>query len=361
MGVKDQILEELVSHDDLGMPRKFRGMEVRLSGVSSRYARSRWADRSFLLLQLGDPIAVTTLVRRVTPWLRLARSLGLYRRIPSGDPEFDRLHHVECDDADYARELLSSRKRRAAIVALLDGPPRAVAVGLNDSGAVATFPAGTTIGKAQWASMLPQLLELRLALPDPQDRRRAFRNSQRRRIGYVIGFLVLSLCFVFAAVLMDRPTTPGMSLVPALATGGGVGFVGLLVGLLGLRGKSAAASEFQMLLLLLAVVSVWAGIMGREVAAELNAHRDTSPPVVHVQSVVRKLMDRRYDSSDYPTIFISPWNPGDKPLSLVVSQSEFDSIPIGRPVVIVSHAGAYGWEWIDPVDWSAPPPAAPAP
>ena len=116
MGVKDEILEEPVSQDDLGMPRKFHGMEARLSGVSSRFARSRGADTSFLLLQLGGPIAVTTLVRRVTPWLRLARSLGLYRRIPSGDPEFDRLHHVECDDTGYARELLSSRKRRAAVI-----------------------------------------------------------------------------------------------------------------------------------------------------------------------------------------------------------------------------------------------------
>lgn len=357
MGLQKRVRDRLSPRLDDGRMPEFDGHEVRLRGVDTRrFGASRRAATRYVILELGGPIGVMTHARRVTPWLRLARRLGLANPAPSGDPAFDRQVHVECDDPGYLRELLASRARRAAFIDLLNATPRPAAIALGDQGAWLHLPGDAVPGDAELQVLLPLLRNLRRNLPKEDGRQQAVRKSHRRQFWYAIAFMVAFLGSVVAAGLIRPPKTPGMSLVPGVVCGTLFLLVVLGIGWVRLRGRTGATTEIRLVAILTVVAAYFFGLAGWRTAAWLNAHDDVSTGTVHVQQVVDKHVKRTRNGSVYRMVTISPWNPGQDPLDIEVSRAEHDIIQISRPVRIVTHPGAYGWEWIEPIDWAPPEP-----
>jgi hypothetical protein len=281
------------------------------------------------------------LLRPETGTDRLGKRLGLNREVQIGDPELDALVYVETDapDEDVQRTLADDRVRRGVRDLLASGASR---IQLDPEGlsAVRVLRRGTPFGAADLDRTAALLAEAASAMP-------LFKAGQAMKprspltgvLGLVFGAMAMPIMLGLAghAPLDVAAKTTGI--------GGGFALWALVVAALvvTLRGRSDSLRRIA-LLSFAALFAVPAGVYAGLVGA--NRGLDASPAVDH-PTTVTQVWTSRGKNTTYFHVAVASWRPEERTVSLDVSQGFYSKVKAGSRMVVTTHEGRLGWEWVD--------------
>jgi hypothetical protein len=280
-------------------------------------------------------------LRRETGMDRFGKRVGLNRELEVGDAAFDAAVYIETDapDEDVERTLADDRLRTAVRDMLASGVTR---IDLDPKGLSAVLR-GASNGRPTGAELLrstEQLARAAAALP-------LFKTGQASKPRSLLGSMVP---FIFA--LMAAPMLLGLSANKTLDKGpallglsGGLAFWVLAEAMLWvtLRGKSDGLRRFVLLsftALFVLPTGLFAGLVWT------NRWLDASPGADHTTTVTR-VWTSRGKNTTYFHVDVASWRPGESTLTLNVSQGFSSTLKAGSKMVVTTHAGELGWEWVD--------------
>jgi hypothetical protein len=279
-------------------------------------------------------------LRRETGADRFGKRVGLNREVQLGDAGFDAAVYIETDSPeDDVQRTLADEALRGVVRALLDA--ETTRVELDPAGLSAVSPVrGGAIDVATFESTAAQLAQAAAALP-LFDAGRV--TKARSQVGVVVTMVVLFLAWPFAMGLMGRgPIDRGATLV---GLAGGLALWAVLTFALAMvvRGKSDSLRRLGMLAgpsLLCIPMTTYGAVVWA------NRELDTSPPVDH-PTTVQRMWTSRPKNTTYYHLDVASWRPGEVTQSLNVSPAFYSRSKQGMGIVVTTHAGKLGWEWVD--------------
>lgn len=279
-------------------------------------------------------------LRAETSFDRFGKRHGLTREIDIGDKDFDAAVFIDSESReDIIRKTLADRALRQAARELIVDKQRVVLgpKGLSAERSITpkkpedfevertierlgTIAAGLPVFKAGRADKQPWLFEVVLIIA--------------LAVG-VIGISVLTA--QFAGPLGNE----------ALIAGFGGGFLLWLLVSLGavalLRGHANSLRRIGMFAGIALVLIPWGTY---ETLCWGNRMWDTSPGTGHATKVVRTWTTQRKGRSYYH-LEVAAWRPGEVVLPLGVSATFAGKATVGRGIIVTTHEGRFGWEWVE--------------
>ena len=279
-------------------------------------------------------------LRGETSFDRFGKRRGLTREIDIGDKDFDAAVFIDSESReDVIRKTLANGALRQAMRELIADKQRVV---LGPKGLCAerpispkkpedfevertierlgTIAAGLPVFKAGRADKQPWLFEVVLIIA--------------LAVG-VIGIGVLTA--QFAGPLGNE----------ALIAGFGGGFLLWLLVSLGavalLRGHANSLRRIGMFVGVTLILVPWGTY---ETLCWANRAWDTSPGTGHATRIVRAWTTKP-KGNIYYHLEVTAWRPGELVLPLGVSATFAEKATVGRGIIMTTHEGRFGWEWIE--------------
>lgn len=278
-------------------------------------------------------------MRREAASDRFGKRHGLNREIAVGDAEFDAAVYLESNSADAnVRRTLADTTLRKAVRELLDGGARKVVLGPKGLCAECTIPAGRPPGFGIEETMA-RLGNIAAALPLYQagqaDKPRWLYESALTTItiAAVIGFVVLGVPAPLDSTAKAAGFSTGLALCVAV----------MLAGIKLLRGRSDSLSRISSLLITVLIVLPWGSYEG---FCWVNQKLDKSPGIGYPSKIVRTWTTTRKGSTYYH-LEVAPLRRGAMLVALDVSAAFAEQARVGRGIVVTTHEGKLGWEWVD--------------
>ncbi|MEO8385882.1 MAG: hypothetical protein ABI583_11615 [Betaproteobacteria bacterium] len=279
-------------------------------------------------------------LRGETSFDRFGKRHGLTREIDIGDKDFDAAVFIESESReDVIRKTLADRALRQATRELIADKQRVV---LGPKGLYAERPistkkpedfaiertierlgviaAGLPVFKAGRADKQPWLFEVVLV------------------IAFAVGTIATSvLTAQFAGPLGNE----------ARITGFGGGFLLWLLMSLGavvaLRGHANSLRRISIFVGFTLILIPWGTY---ETLCWANRAWDTSPGTGHATKIVRAWTTQP-KGKIYYHLEVTAWRPGESVLPLGVSATFAEKATVGRRIIVTTHQGRFGWEWIE--------------
>jgi hypothetical protein len=320
-------------------------VELTLDGRPATFLVRRWS-RDYLLCSIAVPSAPLphVLVRRERVSDRLGKRMGFNREVQLGDAAFDEAAFIDtAESEDLVRRLLERPDVRAAVLAVL---ATGYSVDMSAAGLRATrvqpklrdidpvaVPAAVAALEAL-APLLPVLPRAELGTPHWNRSPRALFAAMGIAL---VGYMVLGLAGAVTHPLASRGD------IPYMFVGGGVIWLAAVVGLFFfLRGGTQSLRLFLIASFLL-VISVPAA--GAVLTAVANSAFDGSPAVTHSTRVLTLPRHPKKDNQ----VTVASWRPDRDQLFVAVPRSRLKDLKVGDALDVTTHAGAFGWEWIEAV------------
>jgi hypothetical protein len=272
---------------------------------------------------------------------RFADRLGVSRTIKTGDAAFDAAVHVSSDspEQDVQRTLAAEGFREAVRALLASGAAR---VQLDDAG-LSVVLLGPPPYVERFEHAAAQLAPAAAGLP-------LFRAGHVTKTPSPVALAVTfgianSIAIVASVFALAGATVPLGSGATVVGGGGGVALwiVATLVAARVLRGRSTSLAQiaiFAFVTLFLVPASTYGAVCW------VNAALDTSPAVEHPVTVTRAWATRS-KSSVYHHVEVASWRQGEATEELSVSPLLASEATKGRRIVVTTHAGRLGWEWVE--------------
>jgi hypothetical protein len=281
------------------------------------------------------------LLRRETGLDRFGKRIGLNREVQIGDEELDALAYVETDspDDDVRRTLADDRARRAVRELIREGVTR---VQLDPSGLSAdrAVRSAADMSAASFEHTAALLAEAASALPVFTAGRAAKARSALTGVLAMVGAGMIMPVLMIAAG--KSPIDPGAK---QLGAAGGLGLwllivVGLVVTLSGRSTSLRRVALSSLAALLIVPVGFYSALCWT------NRELDESPRVDHATTVTR-VWTSRGKNTTYYHVDVASWRADMGTITLDVSSSFANGAQKGSKIVVSTHAGKLGWEWVE--------------
>jgi len=300
-------------------------------------------DWSLLSLTLASAPLPHVLIRRERGADRLGKSLGFNREVQIGDEPFDAAAFIDTAESDdLVRRLLDKPEVRAAV---LDVMGTGYSVEMSPAGLRATRRQSRLepIDGAAIAAAMKRLQALAPILPSFDAA--SFTKPHWLRSTSMV-YVAIAVAFgglVAAGASIGRIRTIAVREDVAYAFALGLGCWLLLVAGLffALRGGTRSLTQ-----LVLTALTLLCGVplAVTLLAFVANSALDPSPPVVHHTTVLA--VPSRIRSRNNQVTFAS-WRADHDRLIMGVPYARVATLSVGDSVDVVTHAGAFGWEWIE--------------
>jgi hypothetical protein len=320
-------------------------VELTLDGRPATFLVRRYS-RDYLLCSIAVPSAPLphVLVRRERVSDRLGKRMGFNREVQLGDPAFDAAAFIDtAENDDVVRRLLEPSAVRAAVLAVLatgysvDMSPAGLRATLIQPKLRAIDPVAVPAAVAALEALAPLLP----AVPPTALGKPHWNRSPRTMFATMgiaaLGYVVLGLGGAVAHPLANRGD------IPYLFMGGGVLWLAAVIGLFFfLRGGTQSLRLFLISSFLLVISVPAAGAVLTEVA---NSALDRSPAVTHPTRVLALPKNPKKNNQ----VTVASWRPDRDQLFVAVPRSRLKTLKVGDALEVVTHPGAFGWEWIEAV------------
>ncbi len=264
---------------------------------------------------------------------RLARRLGVSREIRTGDAAFDAAIHVASDSPE------EDVQRTLAAAAFRDAVRELFASGVDSVRLDATGVSAVLVGPPPYAERFDRaaatLAQAAGALPrlGPGRAARSPVASAVVFVGVSTVVAVAIVLFPVYAIIHADPPIDASATVAAVGCGVALWILATLGAARVVRGRTTSLAK----VVAFAATSLFVFPPGGYWAVcWANRALDTSPAVDHATTVTR--------SHGYH-FEVASWRPGHAPVEL--TQSLAVPVTIGRRLVVTTHAGKLGWEWVD--------------
>jgi hypothetical protein len=279
------------------------------------------------------------ILRRETSADRFGKRVGLNREVQLGDAGFDAAVYIETDSPEEdVQRTLADETLRSAVREMLDaGITR---VELDPTGLSAVCIARGGVDVATFERTAAQLARAATALP-------LFTaghvTKPRNQLGPILTMAGLCMAWPVALVFLKRMPLDGSATLVGIGAGLGLWVLFAIALVRVVRGKSDSLRRAGLMglptlfLIPMATLSalVWA-----------NRELDTSPLVDHPTTITRTWSTRQ-KSTTYYHLDVASWRPGERVQSLNVSPAFYSRSKLGSGIVVTTHAGKLGWEWVD--------------
>lgn len=279
----------------------------------------------------------------------LFKRLGISVELQTGDSSFDRELYIQTDSVEFARAYFADYDKREALQRIIQSGCRSVTYdGKTIETVIRPFAPESEQAAALVGDTVNRLRVLTEDLPSDYQEPRVLGMpawKMRRALAYGLSGLALAggLAALFYGLYAFRPLDLGSALdcsldysLPALGV-----FVIAAVSML--KGRSSSHRELIRVLLLAAPGLPLAGFGGLMV---LNGYLDSSPVTYHHALVIGVRKTHAKNSTDY-YLLVRSWRRGRRTEELSVSDATFQRAKVGRSTLVVgTHAGRYGIEWI---------------
>lgn len=355
-----QALSRLAAALDAGELKPGRVYEAEHEGTAYEYVYrpGTRGSPSSLVISLRCPSRGEFKVTRESRLDALFKRLGISVELQTGDSSFDRELYIQTDSVEFARAYFADYDKREALQKIIQSGFANVT---HDGQVVQTvirpfspksLQDGTLVGET-----VNRLRVLTEDLPmDYQEPRLLGVPAWKLRRALAYGSAAAALAGGLAAMIYGlyafRPLDLGGMLrasldysVPALGV-----FLGVAIAML--RGRSSSHRELMRVALLALPGLPLLGFGGLMV---LNGYLDTSGASYHQALVLGARRARSKDSTDY-YLLLKSWRPGHRTEELTVSDATYRRVRVGRSMLIVTtHPGRYGFEWIEHYRVAGPP------
>jgi hypothetical protein len=316
---------------------------------------------SSLTVEVREHTSGSFRVHTETGYDRFCKTIGLAREIQTGDPTFDYQCYVQTDALEFCTEFFADPDRREATRELLRSGFTEVA---HDGERFFATWQGFPSDRAGDRSVVEEAMKLLAtvsrhppaAKPSDADR---VRTRRRRRI--IRQWVVLVLPIVLGISIFVKNEHPPVDSWPVIFFSLVFSIPALLVFLWIaawlLRGHSTSHRDW----LLTMWVSVFAfPVAGYSVAANLNGMLDKAPQTTHLVPVTGTSRSGSKSRSYYA--IVRSWRDPADTEKLRISYAEYERIkPNLCHAVVVTGPGAFGYEWIESIQFRHEPlPAGPA-
>jgi hypothetical protein len=311
------------------------------------------------VLRISTPAATSRGEFHMAPetWFdRVCKRFALTTEIATGDPEFDAECYVRSDTPEFAAAYLADPVKRVAVldlrrlgfpeVVLRDGTLTASWVGFNPGvHGQPELPADTAARLVILARNLPE------HRPEFDHRVGAHRTTWQIALWVFLLAFALTMLSLIAYPLVNASDLLVPSLVVLFAGLPSFAFVAAFL----LRGTSTSHRAWGGLMLG-AVFLFPVGSFGS--VALVNGGLDDSPAVDNRAEIIAKWTTKSKGTTRYHVRCTSWLAPG-RTESFQVSAAEFNAVvPLKSHLVVTTHAGALGAEWMKSKRVAAQPPKA---
>jgi hypothetical protein len=281
-------------------------------------------------------------LRQETSFDRWGKRIGLNREVQTGDADLDGAVYIETDapDADV-NTTFADESFRAAVRALLQAGSTRIELGPTGLSAVIVFTLRQrVISREGFEKSTALLAQAAATLP-------LFKAGQvgKRRAAWppvVALMLGATSPVLFLGIAGNAPIDHTPRRIGIL---GGLALWALLTLLLGrlMRGRSDSLRRVALFSFGL-LIAVPFGLYGA--IAWTNRSLDTSPAVDHTTTITRVWSERHKNSTSF-YVEVASWRPGEETVQLSVSSTFASNANPGLGIVVTTHAGHLGWEWVD--------------
>ncbi len=292
------------------------------------------------------PSRPTVLLRLETGSDKLGKLLRINRELQTGDLEFDRRVYVESDASDAeVLAALGGPRAHAAFVRLLELGPAYVLINGHDTAAVSAAYDRVALAPLEAGP----LAEIALRVADVADALPASEGPVDpphllRRPSSLVALVVLVVGLGATAVQVAYsvyPVCDRRDVRPVVVAAVVPWFLAVVGAARVVRGRPTSFRSFVLLAVALAVATPLFSVAG---AVMVNGGVDTSPPQDRSPTVLVMQEKHGRHGTDY-LLELAPWRPGARAVEVSVKQPFYASLHVGAPVRLVTHRGAFGWEW----------------
>jgi len=272
---------------------------------------------------------------------RLGARLGVSRDVRTRDAVFDAAVHISTDSPEEdVQRTLAAPELRAAVAALLASGAARVQLDAEGLSAVLVGPPPYADRFERAAATLAQAAA---ALPQFQAGNVPRARSPLLFVAALLAVTALITVVPVFALTSAAPSLDGSSTLVGIGGGLALWVLVTLAAARGLRGRSTSLAEIVFVavvaLFLVPPSTYWA-------VCWANRELDTSPAVDHRTRITRSWTTRNKSSYGYH-VEVTSWRPGHATEELGVPSSFAAGATEGRGLVVTTHAGRLGWEWVD--------------
>jgi hypothetical protein len=279
-------------------------------------------------------------LRAETSFDRFGKRHGLTREIDIGDKDFDTAVFIDSESReDIVRKTLADRALRQAARELIGDKQRVV---LGPKGLSAERPVSRKKAEDfEVERTIERLGAIAAGLPVFK----AGRADKAPWLFEVVLIVALAVGAIGIAVLTAQSTAPlGKE---ALIAGFGGGFLLWLLASFGavslLRGHANSLRRICVFAGIALILIPWGTY---ETLCWANRAWDTSAGTGHTTKIVRAWTTQT-KGRNYYHLEVTAWRPGDVVLPLGVSATFAEKATVGRGIIVTTHQGRFGWEWIE--------------
>jgi hypothetical protein len=320
-------------------------VELSLDGRPATF-RIQPYSRDYDLYSVGVPSKPLphVLVRRERGTDRLGKRLGFNREVQVGDPCFDDAAFLDTAERDdVVRPLFDRAEVRAAMLAVLDAGfgVQMSAAGLHG---IRIQSKMTSIDPASVPRAVAAIEALALLLPDvdPSTIGRPHWSRSLTPFLAVMGMFFGGFVLLAVAGALAHPLVEPRHALAGLVAGFALWLACVAVLYYLMRGGTSSLSAllFGAFILLCSVPA-----SGVALAAVANSALDGSPATTHPSRVVALPKNPRKSRR----VTFEGWQTGAETVNADVSRSQLATLKVGDPAEVITHAGAFGWDWIETV------------
>jgi len=272
---------------------------------------------------------------RIAAWMKRH---GISREMQTGDPAFDQQCYVVADDDSVPLAYFTDPGRREAVCALLRAGFTRVEYTPGEVRAIWDFfQVDKHFRSDPVSGAARHLAVLACDVPVLPQSATAARMRTRRRIVRTIAIVstILGATWLTFGRTISPPLDFDAMLLHSLRLSLPVLAPFLVISVFVLRRGSHAVLIQVILASLFGFLFVGFGV-----SVMLNALRDATPAQGHAAMIVLKSRGR------YPALQVKSWRPGHGTEWVPVSRGLFRTVSPGDVVVVETHAGRLGFEWI---------------
>ncbi len=320
-------------------------IELTLDGRPATFHFERYG-RNYYLCSIAVPSAPLphVLIRRERASDRLGKRMGFNREVQLGDPTFDDAAFIDTAEADdVVRSLLQRPDVRAGVLAVL---ATGYHVAMSPAGLRGTLilrgmrpidptaVPGAVAALEALAPLLPSMPPTTLGKP----------HWNRSPAAIFVPLAISMGCFMFmgAAAAVVHPLASRGDIASAFMAGGAVWVAAVVALFFFLRGGTRSLGQFVLAAFLLLIGVPTAGTLLTIIA---NSAFDGSPGVSHRTHVLALPKNQKKSNQ----VTVASWRPDHDELFVGVPRSRLKDMKVGDSMEVVTHEGAFGWEWIDVV------------
>jgi hypothetical protein len=280
------------------------------------------------------------ILRGETSFDRFGKRHHLTREIELGDKDFDAAVFIESESReDVIRKTLANSALRQAMRELIADKQRVV---LDPKGLRAERPISPKKPEEfEVERTIERLGVIAAGLPVFK----AGRADKQPWLFEVVLIIALAVGAIGVAVLTAQFAGPLGN--EALIAGFGGGFLLWLLVSLGavslLRGHANSLRRICMFAGFALILIPWGTY---ETLCWANRAWDTSPGTGHATKIVRAWTTQP-KGKIYYHLEVTAWRPGELVLPLGVSATFAEKATVGRGIIVTTHQGRFGWEWIE--------------